>query len=142
MNNLSEKPLWPTILGIGAAIGVSYLFLSEEKNKAKRNYKVRRTRNEILPGSRDLEENLLGVKITDEKVSSPIFSANIDSTKARSSGIISGSNSRTSKMTFSSTRPSKGEEERNKYPIHYYSLNKKQQWKFRKKFNLSHQSVI
>lgn len=140
----SEKP-WLIALGVLSVGFVGYYVYhnDKEEKRQKLQRRVRKTRTLVkdLPGSRDLEEPIVP-KSTDEKLSSPRILAQIDSTRTRSSGIFPKSSPTTSKLSLISIRPSNGSEGSRKYPIEYYSLSKKAQWKFRKRNIISLSSVI
>lgn len=120
-------------LGIFTGIAiVGLLYVTSEEGEDHK--KPRRKRRTLMPDrthSRDgfVADGSLDFKETEVNSVSPSLSANIDSIKSRSSGTNSVSKSRTSSEIFKSTLPSKSLIR--KYPDHYYTLSKKNQWKFR-----------
>jgi len=122
----------------GLTIGGLALWANSDDQKKASGLTRRRTRTRDLTPTREgLEINCRGKK--EVKEFSPNFSATTVSTISRSSGIEPCSKSLTSRKTETSKIPEISDIR--KYPSTYYSLNKKQQWKFRKQLENLHLRV-
>lgn len=127
-----------------ALLGISIIFggLIFWANSDIDNHSNMRRRNRTLKTvpAREGPDDKVPAGIKEEKVSPPKYLANTFSTVSLSSGTDSKSNSRTSNETGKSIIPENGFSIR-KYPSIYYTLNSKQQWKFRQKLSTTTCSV-
>lgn len=132
-DHLVEILLGVSVVGVGSLVVYDHL-------KSRRRLTVKtvgRSRTKVRKDSRDLSDALIesdNKKV--EKVSTPNSRAKMASIESRSSSNVLLLKPRTSKVIGNDKRPLNNSFSTiRKYPSSYYSLNKKQQWKFRKQFN-------
>lgn len=130
MNSLFKSKSNQLMVTIGVTIvGIAiFEFLDQRRTSKERNLTIGR-----LTGSRGPSKSLRLPKSSVVQDSLDNSLDTIRTTRSRTSVSLSEGKFRTSSVISKVRNP---ECKPAKYPPHYYSLSKKAQWKFRKKFNV------